>query len=100
MKKEILEVIKNGNRFETMHFIFYIKDTKSDALKTCFKISSKYANSVKRNRIKRILRNLMKKEFKNGDIVTVVKTFCNNLTKKELIEEWEKLLKQNLWYHF
>ncbi len=95
MKKKILEVIKKSQKIETEHFIFFInKDVLF--LKTGFSIARYCANAVKRNRIKRILRKLIRESIKTGDIIIRAKPDCGLLTEKEIEGEWKKVIQQIL----
>ncbi|MCX7705680.1 MAG: ribonuclease P protein component [bacterium] len=94
MKKQIFDILKNGRRFETENFIFYIKGVDDNFLKVCFQINRSYASSVVRNRIKRIFRDLIRETLGKGNLVIRAKNCCKNLTLKDINEEWEKILKQ------
>jgi ribonuclease P protein component len=92
IKKRIREILKNGEKIETELFILYFK--KREDLKIGFLISSKIGGSVKRNKIKRIIREIVRKYLKKGDYLFVLK---KNITEKgidEIKKNFRKVFKE------
>ncbi|MCM8764082.1 MAG: ribonuclease P protein component [Candidatus Omnitrophica bacterium] len=87
MNKRILDVVRNGKKFETENFTLYLKDN-CHFLKIGFQITHHYGASVKRNRIKRIFRSLIRKTFKTGDVVVRINSSCDGLTEEKIWKDW------------
>ncbi|MCM8833395.1 MAG: ribonuclease P protein component [Candidatus Omnitrophica bacterium] len=86
IKKKIMEILKTGDKFETDNFILYFK--KRNDLKIGFIISSKIGKPSQRNRLKRIIREKIRKKFKSGDFLIIF--------KKGIIEESEAKIKNSI----
>ena len=71
IKKKIREILKEGKKIDTEFFILYFK--KREDLKIGFLLNSKIGKPVKRNKAKRIIREIVKKYFKSGDFIFVLK---------------------------
>jgi ribonuclease P protein component len=71
IKKKIREILKEGKKIETEFFTLYFK--KREDFKIGFLLNSKIGKPVKRNRVKRIIRELVRKNFKKGDFIFVLK---------------------------
>ncbi|MGB9642843.1 MAG: ribonuclease P protein component [Candidatus Ratteibacteria bacterium] len=91
MKKSMLDVIKTGRKYETEHFIVYVKQAEN--LKIGFRFNSDFAGAVVRNRIKRIIRNLIRANFKTGDFVIRGKNIDKVPSYEEIHEEWTSIIK-------
>ena len=89
MKKSMLDVIKTGKKYETEHFIFYVKHTEN--LRIGFRFSSTFAKTVTRNRIKRIFRKLIRENVQSGDLVIRAKGKSKILTQKDVEQEWKSI---------
>ncbi|HOJ31823.1 MAG TPA: ribonuclease P protein component [bacterium] len=94
MKKSMLDVMKTGRKYETEHFIFYVKQAEN--LKIGFRLGGDFGGAVARNRIKRITRNLIRKHFKTGDFVVRAKNVNKALSSEEIVEEWNSIVKRIL----
>ncbi|MCM8822108.1 MAG: ribonuclease P protein component [Candidatus Omnitrophica bacterium] len=93
MNKRMIDVIKNGKKFETEYFTLYLKNS-CNFLKMGFKINFHFSTSVTRNRIKRIFRSLIRETFENGDIIVRIKSGCKGLTGEEIRKEWTAIKKK------
>ncbi|HPO52866.1 MAG TPA: ribonuclease P protein component [bacterium] len=94
MKKSMLDVMKTGRRYETEYFIFYLKQAEN--LKIGFRFSSDFGGAVVRNRIKRIIRNLIRQHFKTGDFVVRTKNVNKVPSPEEIVEEWNSIVRRIL----
>lgn len=89
IRKRIREILKNGKKFETDFFILYFKER--DDLKIGFLISSKIGKPVKRNKVKRIIREIVREKFKKGDFIFVLKKDIIDKTKEEIETRFENI---------
>lgn len=93
-RKDFVNLNRRGKRFHTRHFIVIIKETETGINRLGITVSKKIGNAVKRNRVKRLVREffrLNKYHISTGcDIVIIGKrnSFLLNYTdtKKELGE--------------
>jgi len=92
MNRRAVDIIRNGKRFETEHFIFCWK--YGDFPRAGFLMSGRYVNSVTRNRVKRIFRILVKNSLKKIDVVIRAKLNFEGITKEEIEREWEIFMRQ------
>ncbi|MCM8772478.1 MAG: ribonuclease P protein component [Candidatus Omnitrophica bacterium] len=77
MRKKIQNLLKEGKKIETKLFNLYFKNRED--LKIGFIGTSKIGKPVKRNKAKRYLREIIRKNFKKGDFLFVL--------KKEIIDK-------------
>lgn len=95
---EFSRVYQNGRKSVNKHFVVYVLDTDKKRPRLGVTVSKKVGNSVKRNRVKRLIREvfrLSKKQLKPGnDIVVVARKEAYGLsfaqTKKSLMELWKR----------
>jgi ribonuclease P protein component len=93
-RKDFVNLNRLGKRFHTKHFTLIYKKTEAEFTRVGITVGRKIGNAVRRNRIKRLVREyyrLNKKRFPVGfDIVIVAKkgAHCLNYTniKEELSE--------------
>lgn len=85
-KSEFEDIIKNGKKYGNSYFAIYYKDRKKDFSRFGITLSKKYGNAVKRNKYKRILREIIRinqKKFKNNyDYIIIMKKTCDGLDYK------------------
>jgi len=82
IKKKIREILKKGDKIDTEIFTLYFK--KREDLKIGFLINSKIGKPVERNRIKRIIREIVKENFKSGDFIFILKKNIIETGKDEI----------------
>ena len=98
--KKLLQQKKVSNKYVTI-FFGYLNNKNKNFLNISFVTKKKIGNAVKRNKIKRRLRNIMNDTFKNTSInlnysylVIAKPTMLNNEFKKikeTLFQEFEKI---------
>jgi ribonuclease P protein component len=59
--KEIIKIIKNGNKIREKNLIFYCKTNNINYDRIAILVGKENGNSVKRNKIKRIIREVFRK---------------------------------------
>ncbi|MGC8976685.1 MAG: ribonuclease P protein component [Candidatus Ratteibacteria bacterium] len=89
IKKKIREILKNGKRIKTEYFDIYIK--KREDLKIGFIANAKIGSPVKRNKIKRYIRELVKANFKKGDMLFVLKREVMDREKDQIEDIFKKI---------
>jgi ribonuclease P protein component len=89
IKKRIREIIKTGKRFETENFILYFK--KREDLKIGFITHSKIGKPVMRNKVKRIIREVIRGNFEKGDFLFILKKGIIEKSKDEIKNEIGKI---------
>ena len=94
--EEFDNIIKNGNKKSNNFFVIYNKDRVLDFSRFGISLSKKFGNAVKRNKYKRILREIIRnnqKKFKNDfDYIIIMKKTCDELDYKEIEEKLLSLL--------
>ena len=97
-RKDYQLAYQEGKRYYTKNFIIFIRKNDVNLPRLGITVARKYGKAVKRNRIKRLLREffrLNKKLFKIGyDYVIVVKKDCNVKNYWDVKEELEEFLKR------
>lgn len=95
-KIEFEDIIKNGKKKSNSYFVIYNKERKNDFSRFGISLSKKFGNAVKRNRYKRILREIIRinqKKFKNNyDYIIIMKKTCDGLEYKIIEEKLLSLL--------
>lgn len=102
IKKEvdIKRIFKEGIYINKKYFIIYInqKESRSDKIRTRFIVTKKIGTAVVRNRIKRLLREILRLlkivNFKEVEIIIIAKKNIKNIGFWELDTEIKKVLKQ------
>jgi ribonuclease P protein component len=88
MKKRIKSLIKEGANIKTEFFFLHYREP--DFYKTGFLVSRKLGNTVRRNYIKRIVREFWRKNFERGDFLFAMKKGVSNKTRVEIIRVLKK----------
>ncbi len=96
-KEEILSVLRRGKKIENGYLRIYYMEREKDS-RIAISVKRKIVNSVKRNKIRRRLKEIFRKERKeykkNIDMVVIVK---EDISRKEFIktkENFNNLLKR------
>ena len=74
-----------------------LKFLTDDQYKYTVVISKKQGNAVKRNRIRRVISEIMRcnqNKYPNGSYVIFVNTKCDQLTRELLLNDLEKIIKK------
>ena len=103
-RKDFLHVYNVGKRFITDNFIIFIAKNNVNLPRIGITVTRKYGKAVKRNRLKRIIREffrLNKPLFKNGyDFLLTAKKECKIKTFAELTFELKNFLNNEEIYNF
>ncbi len=95
-RQEFLDVTQNGQKYYTPHFIVFLKPNPQGLLRLGVTVSRRVGKAVKRNRVKRLLREffrLHKYQLPKGhDIVIIAKPKAATLTYHDVVKELGKLL--------
>ncbi|MCX7816877.1 MAG: ribonuclease P protein component [Syntrophales bacterium] len=98
-RKDFLRVLKEGIRGSSTHFLWYVCDNQMGLRRLGIITSKKVGKAVRRNRIKRLIREffrLNKKDILAGrDIVIKVKPTVPNLTYRDVYDELKSLLQKD-----
>lgn len=102
--KEFNEIYKNSYKIYTKYTIIFIKEKNNNKNRFGFVASKKTGNAVKRNRIKRLIKEFVRlneKNIKKGyDYIFVGKSMLKNnidfLSYKDIEKDLKKILKQNI----
>ena len=96
---EFINLNLHGTRYYTEHFIVILKQNRSDITRLGITVSERVGNSVKRNRIKRSIREffrLSKQRIPKGyDIMIIALGEGNKLSFLKVQEELGGLLLKN-----
>ncbi|MBN1664189.1 MAG: ribonuclease P protein component [Deltaproteobacteria bacterium] len=97
-RKEYLTIDKQGVRSYSENFIIIVNRNRSGVKRLGITVSKKVGNAVKRNRIKRLLREffrLNKSDFADSqDIVIIVKRDIPDLTYQDVNRQLERLIQK------
>ena len=90
-RKDFVNLNRFGTRYRTKHFTIILKENGLDLSRLGITVSKKTGNAVKRNKVKRLIREffrLHKNYFPKGyDIVTVANKGAHGLVFREIKEE-------------
>ena len=88
--RDFENIIKTGMKLSNKYFVIYYKEKFSKYSRFGVSLSKKFGNAVKRNKYKRILREIIRinqNKFKNDyDYIIIMKKDCDNL-KYKIIED-------------
>lgn len=99
-RKDFLKVYEDGVRVNSKHFIVILSRNQAGNKRLGITVTKKVGNAVKRNRIKRLLREffrLNKEALPDSfDIVIIVKKGVTFLTYNDVYEELTALLTEGV----
>ena len=94
-RAQFLELSKKGQKIHTGFFIVVVLEGKTQNNRIGITASKKIGNAVKRNRIKRLIRESfrLRRENLSGnkDINIIVRKTLTTLSNKQIIEKLDKL---------
>jgi ribonuclease P protein component len=94
-RAQFLELSKKGQKIHTGFFIVVVLEGKAQNNRIGITASKKIGNAVKRNRIKRLIRESfrLRRENLSGnkDINIIVRKTLTTLSNKQIIEKLDKL---------
>ena len=98
-RAEFIDVSLHGTRYYTKNFVVILKQNRGDSTRLGITVSKRVGNSVKRNRIKRSIREffrLSKQQIPRGyDIVVIALKESDKCTSLKVQEELGDLLLRN-----
>ena len=94
-KQEINEVIQQGERRKTENLIAFLRSSPENDIRFCVLVSNKTKGAVKRNRIKRLLREVVRKNTQplkiRGSVVLLYPFAPEKVSYAELEAEFRSL---------
>ena len=97
---EFNDIIKTGTKIYSPFFIIYYKEKKLDNLRFGITQAKKFGKAYKRNRYRRILREIIRtniKVFKNEyDYIIIIMKKCDTLDFKQIEDNLLKVIKEKL----
>lgn len=97
---EFNDIIKTGTKIYSPFFIIYYKEKKLDNPKFGITQAKKFGKAYKRNRYRRILREIIRtniKVFKNEyDYIIIIMKKCDTLDFKQIEDNLLKVIKEKL----
>ena len=97
---EFNDIIKTGTKIYSPFFIIYYKEKKLDNLRFGITQAKKFGKAYKRNRYRRILREIIRtniKVFKNEyDYIIIIMKKCDTLDFNQIEDNLLKVIKEKL----
>lgn len=91
-------VYKSGEHFSNEHIVLYVASSKTKFIKVGFAVTKKVGHAVVRNKIRRRLREIVKKQLpllkQNYNIIIVARENVTEASFEILKLEFEKLIKK------
>jgi len=95
-KREFLEVTRTGQRRQSLHFIVYLRANPEGHLRLGITVSRRVGKAVRRNRIKRLLREFFRLHKHQlppkHDILIIAKKGAGDLNYDQICAELSKVL--------
>ena len=95
-RKDYLNIYQNGVRVDSTNFVTILRQNRCGIKRLGLTVSKKVGNAVKRNRIKRLLREFFRLNKDrlpaSQDIVIIVKRNISSLKYQDVCRELENLL--------
>jgi len=98
-KKDFERIYAQGRRFFTSDYVICYLQNDSETDRFGFTVSKKIGNAVRRNKVKRRLREVVRNSLVSGsgqsfDIILIARKGIENTPYKELLEAYRKFLKK------
>lgn len=96
--KEIEMIVKGRKSVGNKYFVLYKRENHDNThFRFAVSVSKKFGNAVKRNKIKRQVREVVSKHefFPKLDLFVVIKNNSNELTFQEIKSNLEQLIKKH-----
>ena len=97
-RSEFLDLFRRSRKVHTAHFILFSKAGRTRESRLGITVSAKVGNAVVRNRLKRLLRELFRRQYRKllsqRDVVIVAKKGAGVLSWPEIHGEIESILTQ------
>lgn len=91
-------VYKSGDHFSGEHMVLYLVSSKTKSIKVGLAVTKKVGKAVVRNRIRRQLREIIKKQVpslkQNYNIIVVARDNITSASFETLTNEFSKLIKK------
>lgn len=91
-------VYKSGEHYSSEHIVLYVTSSKTNNIKVGLAVTKKVGHAVVRNKVRRRLREIIKKQVpnlkQNNNIIVVAKDNINEASFEKLSNEFLKLIKK------
>ena len=91
-------VYKSGEHFSGEHIVLYVASSKTKNIKVGLAVTKKVGHAVVRNKVRRRLREIIKKQVpnlkQNNNIIVVARDNINEASFEKLSNEFLKLIKK------
>ena len=91
-------VYKSGEHFSGEHIVLYVVSSKTKNIKVGLAVTKKVGHAVVRNRVRRVLREIIKKQIpnlkQNHNIIIVARENVTEASFEKLSNEFLKLIKK------
>jgi len=94
-RRQFLSIQRDGTRRHTAHLVFIRGRAETDLPRLGVTVSARVGNSVRRNRIKRLLREVFRHQRTNlapCDLVVIAKSGAGELTYGQAVREFSEAL--------
>ena len=94
-RRQFLSIQRDGTRRHTTHLVFIRGRGETDLPRLGVTVSARVGNSVRRNRIKRLLREVFRHQRTNlapCDLVVIAKSGAGELTYDQAVREFSEAL--------
>ena len=96
-------VYKSGEHYSSEHIVLYVASSKTKSIKVGFAVTKKVGHAVVRNKIRRRLREIVKKQLpnlkQNYNIIVVARDNVTGASFDKLTFEFNKLLSKANLFH-